>query len=1324
MGGMKAIESAPGEYQDSIQELRKRILHLGTLQQSLLSLVMSKQKKIKSLKGSMDPVIKLINLIKRADQEDERALYKLFIHEKNGIYQNISLDLERALDSCEGCDMCGEVDESRAESPAPHWRGRELEVVPAYETRRRVCVDCVHSVLEILAGSEAEHPLPQHNPCKIFELVTEIERKTEEVRRCHTEQVGSALNTKALKMWVNMRLAGAWSHWYDIFMFGQVIAHGVAKFKTLLKRGGWEHWVTQISKTRHENHIAQTYLKIIYMKKAAPMVVAWRIETAAAVQKQGAMQSLEQEIDDACRSIQHAKRLFEAEYSAQYMRETALECHNRIKQLRRDIRRVRKAGGAESLTAVWTALQVAEADLGYTIGQLGKETPEFRRSKDVAHQEVGSQEHRAAMQQLVKLPKNAKKRPELLNLKEELINTLEEQVLHSVEMLGEHMREDPEGGDLSYKENMKAAKQIESQEKGLSRDHQVMVVDLAEMETFKPEGSAPKGGDSGDRGEAGPRPGRRNEFDDSALPDFSSHSHDYTGMTDTSDIFPEGSEMQVTGQVYGEGEVEGEVVTTYACEECNTEYDTIEQAVACEEKHARVMATAGWSRVPENDIPGEASPAEKAGSFPYHLMLKDATTDPGAINEFHSAPGEASSSNQVPWLPGVDFEEASANAAPRCVLCKHKFSSSRWQHTCANCSRVVCNICSPLQPPRSRRCNHCYKEEADQEEATALKVHNSKLQTLHKKQVENEAQKVPAHEAYVDTCLSRLPLPPQWEKGITPEGEPFYIDHSSSSTHWEHPSLMAYRNGNGDQLDALPLPEGWEAGATPEGKTFYIDHATSSTHWEHPAAAALMQGAMIFDNDGDRGGGYIRIPGGLLQAPSSTRPSPLSAREPSYTSVDTRGTRDQTRGGGIPGIPRQAGTAGGDQAAAASEFEADSASSPSKISLLIPPDLFDVDSDETASTDRSSDEAGGTWKNGMSPEEREAMRVGKKLKLRFRQVSMGVEEICSQHEEFLLSRMEAIYATKLYNQDYLIALLDWINGTRIMNKVRRFLDKKHKEFAKSGLHYWYVTNRQIRKTVNLSKEAMIRIRNSGLKAAWLRWQDVVVDIMAGKELRRLKRERSLTVAKHQSILDDLMESLGTDVGSLKEQADSIQDVLARPTTRNKMGRSGFQECKAVMDEAWCQLNVLRLGLKRSSKEAAFAKRDSQKVEPALAGLNKLSAFVELARAQEAQILMMLWRAGISAMPKSGPTGSNRSLPSPLDFSSTSPPRRRQKKNTALFPVDSPGAVAAREIAGEREAARKKKQSAGKANAMPAGSLLGRRRAKTIGTMPKPTALKR
>lgn len=45
----------------------------------------------------------------------------------------------------------------------------------------------------------------------------------------------------------------------------------------------------------------------------------------------------------------------------------------------------------------------------------------------------------------------------------------------------------------------------------------------------------------------------------------------------------------------------------------------------------------------------------------------------------------------------------------------------------------------------------------------------------------------------------------------------------------------SYSGGNAYIASPVPLPNGWQAAATPEGQTYYIDHNTQTTHWSLPA---------------------------------------------------------------------------------------------------------------------------------------------------------------------------------------------------------------------------------------------------------------------------------------------------------------------------------------------------------------------------------------------------------------------------------------------------------------------------------------------------------
>jgi len=87
------------------------------------------------------------------------------------------------------------------------------------------------------------------------------------------------------------------------------------------------------------------------------------------------------------------------------------------------------------------------------------------------------------------------------------------------------------------------------------------------------------------------------------------------------------------------------------------------------------------------------------------------------------------------------------------------------------------------------------------------------------------------------------PLPPGWTMKITPEGRPFFIDHTTRQTTWKDP-----RNRGEASAEATapaqdprqvneglgPLPEGWVEKSLPNGRIFFVDHINKRTTWEDP----------------------------------------------------------------------------------------------------------------------------------------------------------------------------------------------------------------------------------------------------------------------------------------------------------------------------------------------------------------------------------------------------------------------------------------------------------------------------------------------------------
>jgi len=114
------------------------------------------------------------------------------------------------------------------------------------------------------------------------------------------------------------------------------------------------------------------------------------------------------------------------------------------------------------------------------------------------------------------------------------------------------------------------------------------------------------------------------------------------------------------------------------------------------------------------------------------------------------------------------------------------------------------------------------------------------------------------------------PLPPGWEKSVTPQGQVYFLNHNNKSTQWEDPRKTLYNNkirqmssNNGtvsprnavspvpgltpgqpqpqvapsppaQQLTLGPLPDGWEMKYTEQGEPYYIDHVNKRTQWHHP----------------------------------------------------------------------------------------------------------------------------------------------------------------------------------------------------------------------------------------------------------------------------------------------------------------------------------------------------------------------------------------------------------------------------------------------------------------------------------------------------------
>ncbi|KAL5526560.1 hypothetical protein ACEPAF_8284 [Sanghuangporus sanghuang] len=89
------------------------------------------------------------------------------------------------------------------------------------------------------------------------------------------------------------------------------------------------------------------------------------------------------------------------------------------------------------------------------------------------------------------------------------------------------------------------------------------------------------------------------------------------------------------------------------------------------------------------------------------------------------------------------------------------------------------------------------------------------------------------------------PLPAGWEERFTPEGRPYYVDHTTRTTTWVDPrrqTIVRVMGPNGTTTTAQPqsisqlgpLPSGWEMRLTSTARIYFVDHNTKTTTWDDP----------------------------------------------------------------------------------------------------------------------------------------------------------------------------------------------------------------------------------------------------------------------------------------------------------------------------------------------------------------------------------------------------------------------------------------------------------------------------------------------------------
>ncbi|XP_063606398.1 uncharacterized protein LOC134781224 isoform X7 [Penaeus indicus] len=85
------------------------------------------------------------------------------------------------------------------------------------------------------------------------------------------------------------------------------------------------------------------------------------------------------------------------------------------------------------------------------------------------------------------------------------------------------------------------------------------------------------------------------------------------------------------------------------------------------------------------------------------------------------------------------------------------------------------------------------------------------------------------------------PLPSNWEKAYTENGEPYYIDHVAGTSSWLDPRLARVQKRNAEECGEDELPFGWERIDDPQYGTYYIDHVNRKTQYENPVVMAKKQ---------------------------------------------------------------------------------------------------------------------------------------------------------------------------------------------------------------------------------------------------------------------------------------------------------------------------------------------------------------------------------------------------------------------------------------------------------------------------------------------------
>ena len=76
------------------------------------------------------------------------------------------------------------------------------------------------------------------------------------------------------------------------------------------------------------------------------------------------------------------------------------------------------------------------------------------------------------------------------------------------------------------------------------------------------------------------------------------------------------------------------------------------------------------------------------------------------------------------------------------------------------------------------------------------------------------------------------PLPPGWERAKSVTGETYFVDHTTETAHWQHPSTASDEGPD--------LPRGWTIESDISGQRYYVDHVNERTTYTDPRLSSIL----------------------------------------------------------------------------------------------------------------------------------------------------------------------------------------------------------------------------------------------------------------------------------------------------------------------------------------------------------------------------------------------------------------------------------------------------------------------------------------------------